>query len=119
MGKGYLTKYLRKLGCGGQNGMKKFRLYCHSFTLYSIFLFDIPSILAASFLLPWVIWSVFCMISFSASFNEIPTGILITDISSLSGTTFSGRCSSEIVFFLQRTIARSTTFSSYLTFPGQ
>ena len=39
------------------------------------------------------------MISFSASFNEIPTGILITDISSLSGTTFPGRCSTEIVFF--------------------
>ena len=59
MGKGYLTKYLRKLGCGGQNGVKKFRLYYHSFTLYSIFLFDVPSILAASFLLPCVIRGVF------------------------------------------------------------
>ena len=42
------------------------------------------------------------MISFSASFNEIPTGILITDISFLSGTTFPGRWSTEIVFFFAK-----------------
>ena len=58
------------------------------------------------------------MISFSASFNEIPTGILITDISSLSGTTFPGRCSSKIVFFYRAQLPVRRHFQVLSHFPA-
>ena len=41
MGKDYLTKNLRELGVCWIKRREKFRFYCRSFTLYSIFLFDL------------------------------------------------------------------------------